>query len=217
MELLRPPARDQGELRCCVSVATVAAMECRYLREGTGRSLSAMFHFRIAGGGANTDLQLAAGPRVAAYPGVCTAGLWPDRFDESGLADLPHPAHFQDALRSRSIPSFATGEQYRAVHPSPMGIRQHLLGGYAVVCAFRQTLGYAEVLAGAATHGDDLEGGSGILHAVAAVGYSVQRRALRILDSRGPDVGADGTWWLPDRLVGAIVVNAFSFFGVTNG
>lgn len=202
----RFPARDQGDVPCCVSAAVTVAMEAIDERLGDASELSVLFNYYHARTSPHHlgNLNLRDGLNAAAIRGICRRALHDHPFTREGAQTAPTVAALTDAENRRIAdhgpPHFPPRYQELQQPEQPQSWRSSLAAGWPVVMGFWVTAAYWRLSAGEIVHPEPGSGHARDGHAVAVLGCS--ETGLLCKDSRGPGFGDDGTWWFPYSLLG---------------
>jgi hypothetical protein len=211
-------ARDQGAVPCCVSVAVVTAMEVLDQQSPPAAELSPLFHYYVSRRDPErievTDFRTAL--QAAVTTGVASASHHAPAFDEAGAREAPLREAFEDAERRRLVgwDPARRRMQYEVLEGQDVveQCRVAIASGAPLLVGFWATSAYAALFEGARgsfghIHGPPPRETSSDGHAVVALGYDDEKRALRIKDSRGERFADAGSWWMPYDLVEAPLVH----------
>ena len=184
----------QGDSASCVAWALSSLMTCKQVRAGGGdpndasRRFSPAFIFnQLSGGDCSRGSQAAAVLNLVMTRGCCTWATMP--YADGQCAEQPTTAALTEAADYRLT-------DWRRVHAGNLShVKAFLTGGDPVLVGVAVYPGFRD-LAGqdatfSTTEGDRLGG-----HAVVAVGYNDDRRAVRILNSWGTEWGDGGYAWI---------------------
>lgn len=209
---LRPkcsPVWDQGKIGTCTAHAVAAAFAYEQRLQGM-RAIdpSRLFIFyneRALSGqkGIMPVLHLRDALKAVAKRGVCHESLWPYSEDLNILKRKPHKYAFSSATTKKVF------EYHRIPHShKPAVLLKHikhcLANGSPIVLgiALYASFETAAVMRSAVmpvpdTEREEFRGG----HAVMAVGYDDQKKAVLIRNSWGRKWGERGYFWMPYKLI----------------
>ncbi len=207
------PVRDQGEIPCCVSCTVATAMEILDAKRDHALRLSALFNY-VRARLNQAEIGISQGLVVAVNEGIAPFVDHPHPFTQGGARVQPTELAKLRAREHRLAPrerlgGLITERPYRPAS-KPRRVedwKRPLAAGFPLILGF--TLGEkAEGLEQPGEHflrGLDSVGPG---HAVVVHGYDdhalgARRGAFRVKDSRGPEVGKRGSWWIPYAIVEA--------------
>jgi hypothetical protein len=183
-------------------------------------ALAPLFHYyvtRYERGGADPEgfLYLDDALRALAIAGICSNAAHNVPFTLAGEATRPSSAAYDDG-KARALSKRGLRDRYAKCGLSSVSAwaRDQLKRNCPIVIGFRLPLGYPKTFLNDRFEWIDPdlpESDSG--HVALAIGYSDVRQALRILDSRGPQLFDGGQWWMGYRVADSGVIReAFSLF-----
>lgn len=205
-------ARDQGDdVPCCVAMAVVGAMEVLDALRPPAAQLSPLFLYYAARPDPRSlgELELRDGLKAAVRDGVCRLDLHDPPLSRDGALRRPSAAAWDNAREHRAVGWDATARRlrYRELRDPDRALqwRATLAAQRPVLIGIFITDAY-ERLRSQPTHGpvDGLRSTFG--HAALVTGYSEERDAFRVRDSRGPAFADQGSWWLPAALASTSLV-----------
>lgn len=206
------PARAQGDVPCCVSMAIATCMETLDAQRGKVVELSPLFHYFVARGDPSSLrlLDLRTALSVAASTGLCRRDLHDPPCDAAGAMSRPSPAAFKDAEKQR-LAGYDPGTmrmQYAVLtDPLDEASRDAIARGIPVLVAFWITSAYRALTAAKPVHGPPPAERSEEGHAVTLIGYDDAEEVFLVKDSRGRRFGQSGQWKMPYAVMRSSLVH----------
>ncbi len=219
----RHPARDQGDIDCCVSIAIVTAMEVLDSQYPPSRRLSPLYHYFKARGGSENLRGMGLGEGLlAAIKGVCPEVYHEKKIIGEGESTLKITRNM--SLQEPTDEASRQAEQYRIGWDNREDdFAYYLLPGYnrvgawryalqkrkPIIIGFKVTEAYQSMIKKKdkqLIHDIDYGEILPIGHAAVVLGYVDSRSAFLVKDSRGSKVGENGRWWLPYEIAESRIV-----------